>query len=130
MSSLVIRDDGVFHSLLVCHRCVVSLTPSEEGVSPKMMAINRALLTVPLLCWPRRRRLQVEGADQVQRRSAQVQVVQGRPQVDHVTLLTAPRLEATEHVVRKVDAEGPAAAIAPVDRAGAPPLRTAAAQPP
>src|SRR5262249_31134442 len=130
MSSPVVRDDGIFRPLLVCHGCIVSLTPSEEGVSPKMLAVNRALLTVPLLCWPRRPRLQVEGADQVQRGCPQVEMVQSRPQVDHVTLLAAPRVEAAEHVALKVDAERAPAATPRVDRAGTPAWGPAAAHPP
>ena len=61
--------------------------------------------------------------------AAQVQVVQRRPQVDHVALLAAPRVEALEDVVVEVHAEGAAAAVAAMDRTGAAPLRAAAAQP-
>ena len=50
------------------------------------------------------------------------------PQVNHVALLAALRVEALKHVVVEVDAEGAAAAIAAMDRTGAAPLRTAAPQ--
>src|SRR5262245_6713984 len=54
---------------------------------------------------------------------AQVEVVQSRPQVDHVPLLAARGVEAAERVALKVDAEGATAAIATADRAGAALLR-------
>jgi hypothetical protein len=74
---------------------------------------------VPLL-WPARwRRLQVERPDQIQRGAAQVELVQRRPQVDHVSLLAAPRVEADEHALIQVDAEGAAAPVGPMDGAGA-----------
>src|SRR5262249_20871013 len=83
-------------------------------------------LTVPLLCSPGCRRLEVEGLHQVERGLAQVQVVQGGPQVDDVALLLAARIEAVEDVLVEVDAEGAAAAVAAVGRARAAPLGTGA----
>src|SRR5262245_34804755 len=52
--------------------------------------------------------LQVEGADQIQRRFAQAHPAYRGPQVDHVALLAAACLEAREHVLLQVHAEGPA----------------------
>src|SRR5439155_9101174 len=89
--------------------------------------LNRAL-TVPLLCSAGGGGLQAEGLHQVKGGRAQLQVVQRRPQVDDVPLLAAARVEAAEHVVVQVDAEGAAAAVAAMDRAGAAALRAAATQ--
>src|SRR4051794_30506561 len=78
-------------------------------------------LTVPLLCSGRR--LQAERAHQVQRRGAQFQAVQRRPQVDDVALGGAAGVKAREGVGVQVDTQGAAAAVAAVDRAGAAALR-------
>src|SRR5262245_17536579 len=78
--------------------------------------VNRAL-TVPLLWSFGWGRLQVEGAGQVEGGLAQILVVQLRPQVEHIALGFA--LVAAEDVVVEVDAEGAAATVPPVDRAGA-----------
>jgi hypothetical protein len=59
--------------------------PSRGGLNPQR---SPPCLTVPLLCSVPRGRFQVERLHQVQRRLAQPQVVQRRPQVDDVTLLT------------------------------------------
>jgi hypothetical protein len=56
---------------------------------------------VPLLCSLGWGRLQLEDANQVDGRRPQVQVVQRRPQINHVSLLAAPRVQAAEHVVLK-----------------------------
>ena len=52
-----------------------------------------------------------------------------RPQVDDIPLLATLFREALEDVAVEVDTEGSAAGIAAMQRAGAAPLRTRAAQP-
>src|SRR5262245_1250390 len=89
--------------------------------------------TVPLpflfsVAWLRRW-FQLEGADQVQRRLTQRQPPQRTPQVDHVSPLAAPRLEAHEDILLEDDAKGPAPCVATVDRTGAALLHPRAAQP-
>src|SRR5262249_21347062 len=104
--------------------------PFSKGFARSTITrFNRARLTVPLLCWRHRGRFESEGSHQVERRSAQVQVVQRCPQVDHVSLLAALRVEATEHVVLEVHTEGPPTSIRSVDRTGTAPLQPTAAQP-
>src|SRR5262249_2762295 len=65
----------------------------------------------------------------VQRRGPQVLSVQCRPQVDHVPVAVALRVEALVLVQLLVDAEGAAAAIAAVDGTGTAFLRPGALQP-
>ena len=75
------------------------------------------------------RRFQVERLHQVQRRLAQAQVMQLGPQVDDIAVLAARLVEAVEDVVIQVDAEGAAAGIAAVERAGTAALRAGPPQP-
>src|SRR5947209_6486633 len=89
--------------------------------------LNRAL-TVPLLCSAGRSGFEAEGLHQIEGGRAQAQVVQLRPQIDDVPLLAAPRVEAVEHVVVQVDAEGATAAVTTMNRAGTAALRAAATQ--
>src|SRR5205823_11005081 len=70
-----------------------------------------------------------EGADQVQRRLPQSVAVDCGPQVDDVPLPAALLVETGQDILVQVDAEGPAAGITSMQRTGAAPLRTAAAQP-
>src|SRR5262245_51784228 len=107
---------------------VGSPRPLGEGFAQPTTGLNRAPLTVPLLCSLSGRCFQPKGANQVYGCCAQVEAVQRRPQVDHVALLATPRVEAGEHVVLEVDAEGATATITAVNRAGTAALRTAAAQ--
>src|SRR5437868_8986495 len=105
MSSPVTRDDG--RLLPVCLQCGHAKSPTPPGgVVSSNGAFNRARLTLPLLCSPGWRRLQVEGPNQVERCRTHLEVVQRRPQVDHAPLLAAARVETVEHVVLEVDAEG------------------------
>src|SRR6516165_664893 len=83
-------------------------------------------LTVPLLCSGRR--LQAEGANQIQGGVAQAHPVQRRPQVDHVPLALTLGVKALVLVQVQVHAEGAAAAIAAMNRAGTAPLRAAPPQ--
>src|SRR5688572_25800130 len=105
MSSPVIGDDGFFS-------CPSSQATRAAGAAPPKAAgwssaalLQPCPLTVPLLCCPARRRLQVKRPDQIQRRLAQAQLLHRRPQVDHASLLAAAALEAAEHVLVQVDAE-------------------------
>src|SRR5262245_9684594 len=91
--------------------------------------VREPFLTVPLLCCRARDRFEVERLHQVERRVAQGQLMDTRPQVDDVALVAAPRGEALEDVVGQMHAEGAAARVAAVDRTGAAALRAVAAQP-
>src|SRR6516165_12420483 len=83
-------------------------------------------LTVPLLWFGRR--LQAEGANQIQGGVAQAHPVQRCPQVDHVSLALTPGVKALVLVQIQVHAERTAAAIAAMNRASAAPLRAAPPQ--
>src|SRR5258708_28420503 len=109
--------------------CSVPIPLFRRGSNIRSNGFQPCPLTVPLLCSARGSRFKVEGENQIDGGAAQVQVVQGRPQVHHVALLAAPLVEALEDVVLEVHAERAAAAVALVDRTGAAPLRSAAAQP-
>jgi DNA-binding XRE family transcriptional regulator len=74
------------------------------------------------------RRFERERRHQIESRVPQRYAVQLRPQVDHVSLGGALRIEALEHMPLKVDAEGPAARVASVQRTGVATLRATAAQ--
>ena len=52
--------------------------------------------------------------------------MQCRPQVDDVALLIAAAVKALKDILVEMDAEGPASAVAAVQRAGTAPLRSAA----
>src|SRR4051794_23881286 len=119
MSSPVIGDDGTVLPLRGAAKTAPPRPPPGGGFHAVCGAGNRALLTVPLLCARWRSRLQTERPHQVQRRLTQTLLMQSRPQVDHVALLAAPRVEAVEHPFVEVHAEGPAPAVAAVDWAGA-----------
>ena len=67
---------------------------------------SNAPLAVPIL-WSGRR-LQAEGANQIQGGVAQAHPVQRRPQVDHVPLTLTPGVKALIRVQRNVHAEGAA----------------------
>ena len=77
---------------------------------------NRSL-TLPLLCCGRG--FEVERADQVEGGIAQGHHLDTGPEVNDVALLAAGGVEAVEDVVAEVDAEGAAAAVAAMNRAGA-----------
>src|ERR1019366_5919602 len=85
-------------------------------------------LTVPLLCWLRWRRFESKRTHEVQRRLAQILVMQRGPQIDHVSLLLTARAEALEDVVIEVHAEGAATTVRAMDWAGAALLRACAVQ--
>src|SRR5262245_54958385 len=104
--------------------------PPAAAGSSGSFARQPCPLTVPLLYSARWRWLELERPHQVQRRLAQAHLPQSRPQLDHVPLFAAAAVEAAEHVLAQVHAERPAPPVAPVDRAGATPLRPAPAQPP
>src|SRR5262249_34652548 len=92
------------------------------------LTVNRPL-TVPLLCSLCGCGFEVEGTDQVECGGAERHTTNTCPQINHVTFLGTSGVEAVEDVLFQVHAEGTAAAVAAVDRAGAAALRTAAAQP-
>src|SRR5207248_11268141 len=82
------------------------LRPLRKGFARrKTTDLNRALLTVPLLCALCRPWFESEGANQVEGSSAQVEMMQRRPQVDHVSLLATARVEAGEDIVLQIDTE-------------------------
>src|SRR6516225_6342320 len=84
-----------------------------EVILSDSLLIPHRSSTVPLLCC--RRWFEVKRARQVEGGGAEVEAVQGGPQVDHVPLLLAAHLETLEDVLRQMDAEGSAAAIGAVD---------------
>src|SRR5262245_23899577 len=129
MSSPVNGDDGGF--LLQRARPERSATgPACGGRFGGAAVLPPCPLTVPLLCPYCWSRLQIERPHQIQRRLAQAHLTHRRPQVDHVAPLATAAVEAAEHALAQVHGERPPSAVAPVDRAGAPPLRTTSAQPP
>ena len=89
---------------------------------------RQPFLTVPLLCSVAWSGFQSKRMHQVERRLAQGQSLDARPQVDDVALLTALLVEALEDVVVQVHAERPAAGVAAMKGTGAAALRVAAAQ--
>src|SRR4051812_14767683 len=109
MSSPVIGDDGFF---LVRKVGAVRTPngPAENGRLAGAVVRQPCLLTVPLLCSFAWRRLQVERPHQIERRLARTHLTQGRPQVDHISLLAAGAVEAAEYVLLQVDTERPAPA--------------------
>src|SRR5713226_3298313 len=76
--------------------------------SARYLSYRQLFLTVPLLCSLGGSGFEVERPYQVQSCMTQVQVMQRRPQVDHVPLLLAARVEALEHVLVEVHAKGAA----------------------
>jgi hypothetical protein len=80
---------------------------------------------VPLLCSGCG--FKVERADQVEGGFAERHAFDAGPQVDHVSLLAAARIEAMEDVLVQVHTERATAAITAVDRTRAAALRAAAA---
>src|SRR5260370_8875128 len=86
-------------------QCAAGAAPLQAA-GPVVLA-QPCPLTVPLLCSLCWRRLQPKGARQVQGRGAQTHLVQRRPQIDHVSLLATPRVEASEDVVLEGDAQAP-----------------------
>src|SRR5215471_11075592 len=94
--------------------------------SVRIAYVERAL-TVPLPCSWCGCGFEVEGTDEVEGGFAERHALDTGPQINHVTFFGASSIEAVEDVLVQVDAEGSAAAIAAVDRAGAAALRTVAA---
>jgi hypothetical protein len=99
MSSPVRGDDGRLVPFWIPCWCVTPPALGKGFAQPKATGFNRALLTVPLLCSLCGRGFEPEGANQVDGGGSQVQVVQRRPQIDHISLLAAPRVEAAEDVI-------------------------------
>src|SRR5260370_32917473 len=97
-----------------------------RGVGSWYVHANRSL-TVPLLCSLRWCGFQVEGAYQIEGGITQGQALDTGPQVDDVAFLGARRVEALKDAVVEMHAEGAAASVAPVERASATALATAAA---
>src|SRR5262245_13174664 len=97
---------------------------------PQVLTTRRSTvpLTVPLLCPSRGHRFQLERLHQLLRRLPQRQPSHRRPQVDHVSLLATPRVEAHKDVLLQVHAERLAPRVPPVDRTGAAPLGPAPPQ--
>src|SRR5271165_6648532 len=121
-------DGFCFFCCFAFGRRVPGACPPREG-DFLIPAYATVPLTVPLLCSGCGGGFEAKGADQVERRVAQVHLVQRGPQVDDITLLATARVEAVEHVLVQVDAEGATATVPPVNRTRATPLRTAATQP-
>src|SRR5262245_6333243 len=102
------------------HVIHASTPVSACRTSPRLTTVP---LTVPLLCPARRGRLQPEDVHQVQRRTPHVALRQRRPQVDHVPIRPALRVEALIDVRLQVHAERPTPTVAAVDRTRTPSLR-------
>src|SRR5262245_15692041 len=84
MSSPVSRDDGGFFSAEPKRVRAAPAPPPSAGWSG-LLTLQPCPLTVPLLCPPGRRRLQLKRPHQVQRCLAQAHLMQRRPRVDHAS---------------------------------------------
>ena len=67
--------------------------------------------------------------NQIERCLAQGPAVNGRPQINHVSLLSAFLVKALKDILVQVDAEGPAPSVTTMQRTGAPLLGTPPPQP-
>ena len=109
--------------------CVAARTPSDSARQRVHGGdVANRVRTVASSLFRLRRRLQVEGVDQIESRLPQGHAVHGGPEVDHVAFLAAGSVETVEDVFLEVDAEGLSAAVAAVERAGPFTLRAAATE--